>query len=226
MEQWIYQMIEKTIDDQLEFRYYNLEEDTNDKWLWIKSDGGPDGGAWMGPIKDWSSHSVEYFKNVKKYDTVITAGANLGLYARMYAKRFKKVYAFEPEWLNFHCMSYNNPYENVIKFQAALGHEHTFCSMRRPTDLNVGMHHINELNTGTIPVVTIDSFNFQECDLIQLDVEGFEYPALIGAQKTIQKFKPVLVVERPSEDVLKFMKHYNYELQAKSGHADAVFIPT
>lgn len=218
-------MIEKTIDEQLEFRYYNLEEGTNDKWLWIKSDGGPDGGAWMGPIKDWSSHSVEYFKNVKKYDTVITAGANLGLYARMYAKRFKQVYAFEPEWLNFHCMSYNNPYENVIKLQAALGHEHTFCTMRRPTDLNVGMHHISELNTGLIPVVTIDSFNFQACDLIQLDVEGFEYPALIGAQKTIQRFKPVLVVERPSQDVLNFMKHYNYERQAKSGHADVVFIP-
>lgn len=218
-------MIDKNVDEQLEVREYELEPDTSNKWLWIKSDGGPDGGAWMGPIKDWPSHSVEYFKNIKKYDAVITAGANLGLYVRMYAKRFKKVYAFEPEWLNFHCMSFNNPYDNVIKIQAALGHEHTFCNMKKPTDLNVGMHHISEINTGLIPVLTIDSFNFQECDLIQLDVEGFEYPALIGAQKTIIKHKPVIVIERPNKDVLNFMNHYEYEHQSNTGHADVVFVP-
>ena len=46
-----------------------------------------------------------------------------------------------------------------------------------------------------IPMVTIDSLNVN-CDLIQLDVEGFEENALKGAYLTIERCKPVIIIEQ------------------------------
>jgi hypothetical protein len=44
----------------------------------------------------------------------------------------------------------------------------------------------------------IDDLNLPSCDLIHLDVEGYEAAALQGAIETIKKFKPVVIIERDS----------------------------
>jgi hypothetical protein len=43
--------------------------------------------------------------------------------------------------------------------------------------------------------VTIDSTGVQDVDFIKLDVEGHEYEVVLGAQKTINEFKPVVLIE-------------------------------
>jgi len=43
--------------------------------------------------------------------------------------------------------------------------------------------------------VIIDELNLPSCGLIQLDIEGYEYFALLGAQNTIEKYHPVIIVE-------------------------------
>jgi hypothetical protein len=59
---------------------------------------------------------------------------------------------------------------------------------------NWGAMQIEEAQEG-IPMVTIDSLGV-DCDLIQLDVEGFEENALKGAYQTIQRCKPVIIIEQ------------------------------
>ena len=41
----------------------------------------------------------------------------------------------------------------------------------------------------------IDDLNLTECDLIMLDVEGYELHALNGAIETIKKYGPVICIE-------------------------------
>jgi len=41
----------------------------------------------------------------------------------------------------------------------------------------------------------IDDLNLSICDLIHLDIEGFEKFAILGAIDTIVKCKPVIVIE-------------------------------
>jgi hypothetical protein len=48
---------------------------------------------------------------------------------------------------------------------------------------------------GNIPTLKIDDLNLDECDFIQLDIEGFEYQALLGGIETIKKYYPVICVE-------------------------------
>jgi len=44
-------------------------------------------------------------------------------------------------------------------------------------------------------MMTIDSLNLNP-DLIQLDVEGFEENAIRGAQKTIMRSRPIIIIEQ------------------------------
>jgi hypothetical protein len=48
---------------------------------------------------------------------------------------------------------------------------------------------------GRIPVSTIDSYAWQDVDIIKIDVEGREWPVLQGADATIRLCRPVVQVE-------------------------------
>ncbi|MBA3835829.1 MAG: FkbM family methyltransferase [Sphingomonas sp.] len=50
---------------------------------------------------------------------------------------------------------------------------------------------------------TIDSFEFDAVDLIKLDIQGAEYPALVGARQTILRHRPVIMVEEKAASVQK-----------------------
>jgi hypothetical protein len=41
----------------------------------------------------------------------------------------------------------------------------------------------------------IDDLNLECCDLIHLDIEGYELHALMGARNTIEKHQPLIVLE-------------------------------
>lgn len=207
-------------DDQTYIRKDIVEGETN--WLWTKGEIG----AWNGPVNDWqSSHSEKYFKYLKKKDVVITAGANQGLYARLYAKHFHRVYAFEPDPLNFFCLTFNTQSLNVLKFQMALGETSKMVSIQPMSKKNSGEHKIVDTDIGAIPCVPLDSFNFQTVDLIQLDVEGYESNVLTGAEHTISKFKPVIIVENGThEDIIKIMKKFRYHF-ADQSVADTIYMP-
>ena len=79
----------------------------------------------------------------------------------------------------------------------------------------------------------IDNLNLHGCDLIQLDVEGYELNALLGAIETIKKYKPVLCIEfcekwlnrynDSSEKVLDLIYSLGYKLVDEYG-VDKIFI--
>jgi FkbM family methyltransferase len=129
----------------------------------------------------------------KGRDLVIQAGGNCGTWPLYLAERFKAVYTFEPDPMNFTALAFNTAaHPNVFRFQAALGTEAAFVDLERE-EFNCGAHYVKR--NGLIPTLVIDAFEFEACDLIVLDVEGYEMRALIGAQETIAAYKPVIVIE-------------------------------
>lgn len=46
-------------------------------------------------------------------------------------------------------------------------------------------------------LITLDEYckNFSRLDLLKIDVEGYEFKVLRGGQNTIQKFKPIIILE-------------------------------
>jgi len=69
--------------------------------------------------------------------------------------------------------------------------------------------------TSKIKTMTIDSLQLKRVDLIKLDIEGMEELALAGATDTIEKHKPILVVEHIKSDkteLKSFFKERKYKV--------------
>lgn len=204
-------------------KYWKQDEssviDALQDWLWPDEDHE----TWFGIREDWiKSHHEKYFKHLDNFRVAIQAGGCCGVYPRMLAQRFKTVYTFEPVPAAFHCLVNNNQLEKVIKLQIALGDR---VGQTALTYINnsVGMSQVNNEVKGMIPMMTIDSFNFQDVDLIALDVEGHEYQALKGAQETIAKWKPVIIIEATNVEKEKLILPHGYEKVDTTGHADTIY---
>ena len=50
-------------------------------------------------------------------------------------------------------------------------------------------------------MTTIDSLDLSECNLIWLDIEGYEVNALKGGERTIDLFHPVIIIEEKGNEV-------------------------
>lgn len=128
----------------------------------------------------------------------VQAGGNLGLYAKRLAKDFGTVYSFEPDPELFQLMQVNAPERNIFRYHAALGDERRLVATSRirrdgKPNNHEGITHI--AGEGVIPTLRIDDLGLSVCDLIVLDVEGWELFALRGARQTLMSCRPVVSVE-------------------------------
>ncbi len=131
----------------------------------------------------------------------IDIGANVGLWACDLVNSFEHVIAFEPVAEFRECFDKNVSIKNYTMYPVALGREESLIEMNIVQG-NTGHSHIdqNSIGKGTIPLKTLDSFNFTNIDMIKIDVEGFEGEILAGAMKTIELNKPVLVIEQQKHE--------------------------
>lgn len=67
-------------------------------------------------------------------------------------------------------------------------------------------------------IIPLDSINYKyKVSFIKLDVEGFEYNALLGAKKIINMFNPILCIERENKKIKDFLtKNFKYNFYLKT----------
>jgi FkbM family methyltransferase len=202
----------------------------NGGWIWPIIDES----SWEGQIDqiDLVSHILPYVKNK---NVMVQGGGNCGFLLSTFVQHFKCIYTFEPDPLNFYCLNQNVAFDNVIKIQSCLGNESktvkTVQLVRPNRPHDIGGVHVD--GNGYIPTLRIDDLNLPDCNLIQLDVEGYEFNALLGAVNTIKKFHPVLCLEfcekwlnrysASFNDIYCLLNSLSYELVA-THKSDKVFI--
>ena len=143
---------------------------------------------------------IKFLANKNKVS--IDIGANLGLFTFYLQKYSKYVYAFEP-----------NPYplrnlKNLVNINTevipiAIGNKDGYLDFFIPKNKkgwssNGASLKEKELNLGIKHSVVsrkLDSLEINNVGLIKIDVEGFEKQVLEGASKTINDFKPNLIIE-------------------------------
>ena len=137
-------------------------------------------------------------KYCRALNVAVQAGGNTGMWPRRMANVFSQVYTFEPEPKLYECLRYNcDGVAGVITFPYALGEAPGRVALEFPEGKkNYGATCIRPGGgPGEVAVCTIDSLKLEACDLIQLDIEGYEPLALLGAAETIERYKPVLMLE-------------------------------
>jgi FkbM family methyltransferase len=188
-------------------------------WTWIKSDNG----AWDGPKSDWETSHVAAIRDlVTDWSVCVQAGGNQGMYPRLLSEMFGRVYTFEPDPLNFYCLVDNCQKDNIYKMQAALGAQPGLVRINRGPMTNTGTHTVSADGVCTVPMVTIDSLQLDSCGFIMLDIERYEYQALLGAMQTIERFRPVIQCECGNDDILNLIGRFGYRRVATS-KADTLY---
>jgi FkbM family methyltransferase len=186
--------------------------------------------------------------------TCVQAGAACGIWPYRLSLAFDNVITVEPLPDNFECAVSNleDRVENVRKFQGVLGSgsEGTSAGMKQhPNEKHnagsqqVELHalegHRRELLIDyqtSVPVFTIDGLVADDEDVtfIALDLEGYELPALEGAAGTIERCRPVIMVEDKGlsakfgvakGDVIKYLREgFGYRVGAAIKR-DVVMLP-
>jgi hypothetical protein len=87
-------------------------------------------------------------------------------------------------------------FDNVTFHHMAVGDQWGRCDMREDKQRpgNTGSYFIAP-GKGEIEIVTLDGFDFQACDLLKIDVEGYELKVLQGARHLIAEYRPVISME-------------------------------
>ena len=170
-------------------------------------------------------------KYVEKHDMCIQAGGNVGVWPKNLAEVFKTVMTFEPHPENFECLLKNCPEKNIIAHNNALSDVFEYISVKSPNrehDFNCGAYQV--FPKGDISTFRIDDLDLHACDLIYLDIEGYELKALKGAIETIKMYHPVIAFEDKElplmygklvGDVEKWLEYLGYEVVERI-HRDVI----
>lgn len=147
---------------------------------------------------------------------VVDVGANIGEITMIASKRVGsegRVLAFEPVARNLFELNKNisyNTLRNILVIDSGLsdrvGEAHIYhsCGQGAENDEHFGLNSIYKGSGEGIPIqsislTTLDIFiraNPQHrIDLIKIDIEGAELACLRGAERTIQAFRPYLIIE-------------------------------
>ena len=98
-------------------------------------------------------------------------------------------------------LSKNISADNLQVKNFALGDKRTQATMII-TEGNTGHTHIDPatLGAGETEIYRLDDLDLDEVDYIKMDCEGYEYRILQGAEQTICRCRPVVVVEQKPHD--------------------------
>jgi FkbM family methyltransferase len=169
---------------------------------------------------------------------VLDCGANIGVHTVEWAKGMTGwgvVVAIEAQERIYYALAGNisiNNCFNVHAIHAAVGAQNgtfripvpnylapgSFGSLElRRSDTNefIGQDiDYSEPRLATIRMMSIDSMNLSRLDLIKIDVEGMELEVLQGATATLERFRPIVIVEQlktPREQIAAVLASYGYE---------------
>jgi len=132
----------------------------------------------------------------KQRRTCVQAGGHAGIWPLRLAGTFGEVLTFEPEPALFQCLKRNlelSEAHNIIASETALGDRSGLVKLRPAP--SAGSWRVDEAGTYSVAQVAIDDMGLTQLDALILDVEGYEPQVIAGAARTIERCRPVIMVE-------------------------------
>jgi FkbM family methyltransferase len=167
---------------------------------------------WLTRLSRTSEPELLYLDEfVASTRTAVDIGANIGLYTYELSRRFQRVVAFEiNEELTKLIRNYNPG--NIELVHCGLSSSAGWARFYIPVAGGQPQEGWGSLNRDNLPgaerlvekdvkLATLDEFAFADVDFIKIDVEGHEVEVLKGAAKTIEKWRPIVLVELKKEHV-------------------------
>ena len=201
-----------------------------DNFVW------PEGSERAKPaiVADAEAAIPEFMKHVHNRRVAVQAGGNVGVYPAHLAMYFGAVHTFEPDASNYSCLA-RNIAENggrIAAHFAAVGESSGTASTESIEAHNSGAIRVKPGDA--VQMRPIDDLGLSICDLIWLDIEGYEEPALRGAAATIAASRPAIIIEEKNgmaemhglapQGARAWLAGIGYKQAAKVGN-DVLFLP-
>jgi FkbM family methyltransferase len=132
-------------------------------------------------------------------------GANIGYFSLCAARDARLVRAFEPEPSNLQLLRRNvemNDFDNIEIHQLAVGAENGTVELYRDTTEGSGRHSLaadsgHDGESCSVSARTMDALveEYEEPDLVKIDVEGAEGRVLEGAMETLESGRVEWLIE-------------------------------
>ena len=138
-------------------------------------------------------HRQTALRYCKKFRIALDIGAHVGLWSKELTNKFQIVHSFEPCKEFVELLTKNAPKATV--HEIALGKEQGAVALEIPPD-NTGMAKVARGVAGSIQMLPLDHYHFDNVDFIKIDVEGYELDVIKGGIETLRKNDPVIIVEQ------------------------------
>lgn len=160
----------------------------------------------MSRDEDWVKTLITNLK-LNESGIALDIGANHGIYSDLLARKFGKVYAFEPHPYNVNKLKSNLTQKNVQVEQKVIGTSNSVvdlfvCSandgghtiMKGLADVRKWGHSVH--NTIRVESITLDTFcKDMNISFIKCDIEGGEYEIFYHSKDTLKRTHPTIVLE-------------------------------
>lgn len=178
-------------------------------------------------------HALKHLRSIEwalshctRARTAVQAGGNIGLWPRRLAQVFDRVITFEPDDASRACLERNVPPSVEVRAEA-LGDVIGVCGLARRS---LGSHCV--IRGDVIDMTTIDALELTDLDFLQLDIEGYEWHALMGGRETIARCQPLIQMElrnfteqygQSDDEVRRLLDSWGYREVAQQPGNDVVF---
>ena len=145
---------------------------------------------------------INLAKDLTENKVFIDVGANIGIYSLILSKHAKRVFAFEPEEVNYKRLLKNiknGKIQNIKPIQKAVYSNSFGKKNLYINDKDAGWHSLLLKTDTTQPVstITLDAFvkknKLDQIGFIKIDVEGAELEVLRSSKNTLKKCPPLLI---------------------------------
>jgi FkbM family methyltransferase len=136
--------------------------------------------------------------------SMVDVGANYGVYSLLAARIGRRVVAFEPNpmvaerltatlarHIEIHQVALSDEAGTAVLYIPLRDGRHITGWSSLDGDTHQGVNRIEV----EVVTATLDSFALTEVGLIKIDVEGHEWPLLLGAADTLSRNEPNLIIE-------------------------------
>lgn len=131
----------------------------------------------------------------------VDVGANAGIYSFYFARDFEAVESFEPllpavRPLRDAGLLNVRPHVVALSQESGLGRL-AVPVLKTQQEFALASLESTSPNASMVPVelATLDSYSWQDIDLIKIDVEGHELKVLRGGEQTLTRCRPLIICE-------------------------------
>jgi FkbM family methyltransferase len=164
----------------------------------------------------WEGDILDYIRdNFPTHSVILDIGANIGNHTVYFATylNYTKIVAFEPVARNFFLLQQNIQKfsgSRLLVYQRGLSDKAEWTGIE-PNVGNLGASEIHADGSERVYVDTVDNVAewwYAPITLMKIDVEWHEPQVLRGAEKTIQKHKPLILIEDTKREYGKLLPDY------------------